>query len=91
MLEVHDLQVAYGQAPALWGVSFELRERELLCVVGPNGAGKTTLINTLAGVLRARAGAHRLRRPRHHRAGRRTASARPASPSCPRGGACSAR
>jgi branched-chain amino acid transport system ATP-binding protein len=56
MLEVRDLQVAYGPAPALWGVSFELRERELLCVVGPNGAGKTTLINTLAGVLRARGG-----------------------------------
>ena len=56
MLEVRDLQVAYGQAPALWGVSFELRPRELLCVVGLNGAGKTTLINTLAGVLRARGG-----------------------------------
>ena len=56
MLEVRDLQVAYGQAPALWGVSFELRARELLCVVGPNGAGKTTLINTLAGMLRAHAG-----------------------------------
>ena len=56
MLEVRDLQVAYGQAPALWGVSFELRERELLCVVGPNGAGKTTLIHTLAGMLRATPG-----------------------------------
>jgi branched-chain amino acid transport system ATP-binding protein len=56
MLEVHDLQVAYGQAPALWGVSFTLRARELLCVVGPNGAGKTTLINALAGVLRSRGG-----------------------------------
>jgi branched-chain amino acid transport system ATP-binding protein len=56
MLEVRDLQVAYGPAPALWGVSFDLRARELLCVVGPNGAGKTTLINTLAGVLRARGG-----------------------------------
>jgi branched-chain amino acid transport system ATP-binding protein len=56
MLEVQDLQVAYGAAPALWGVSLALHERELLCVVGPNGAGKTTLINTLAGVLRARAG-----------------------------------
>jgi len=56
MLEVRDLQVAYGQASALWGVSFELRARELLCIVGPNGAGKTTLINTLAGVLRAQAG-----------------------------------
>jgi branched-chain amino acid transport system ATP-binding protein len=56
MLEVHDMQVAYGQARALWGVSLQLRERELLCVVGPNGAGKTTLINTLAGMLRARSG-----------------------------------
>ncbi len=56
MLEVTDLQVAYGQAQALWGVSFSLRPGELLCVVGPNGAGKTTLINTLAGVLRARSG-----------------------------------
>jgi len=56
MLEVRDLQVAYGAAPALWGVTFELRPGELLCIVGPNGAGKTTLINTLAGVLRATPG-----------------------------------
>jgi len=56
MLEVRDLHVAYGQAPALWGLSLELRPRELLCVVGPNGAGKTTLINTLAGIHRARSG-----------------------------------
>ena len=56
MLEVQDLQVAYGAAPALWGVTLELRTGELLCVVGPNSAGKTTLINTLAGILRARAG-----------------------------------
>jgi branched-chain amino acid transport system ATP-binding protein len=56
MLEVRDLQVAYGPAPALWGVTLDLRPGELLCVVGPNGAGKTTLINTLAGILRARAG-----------------------------------
>ena len=56
MLEVRDLQVAYGAAPALWGVSLEVRRGELLCVVGPNGAGKTTLINTRAGMLHARAG-----------------------------------
>lgn len=56
MLEVRDLQVAYGAANALWGVSLELRRGELLCVVGPNGAGKTTLIATLAGMLRARSG-----------------------------------
>ncbi|HET9207061.1 MAG TPA: ABC transporter ATP-binding protein [Burkholderiaceae bacterium] len=56
MLEVQDLQVAYGAAPALWGVSLRLQAGELLSVVGPNGAGKTTLVNTLAGILRARGG-----------------------------------
>ncbi|HSV57414.1 MAG TPA: ABC transporter ATP-binding protein [Variovorax sp.] len=56
MLEVRELEVAYGAARALWGVSLSVRQGELLCVVGPNGAGKTTLINTLAGILRARAG-----------------------------------
>jgi branched-chain amino acid transport system ATP-binding protein len=56
MLEVTELQVAYGAAPALWDVSLDMHAGELLCVVGPNGAGKTTLINTLAGMLRARAG-----------------------------------
>jgi branched-chain amino acid transport system ATP-binding protein len=56
MLEVRDLEVIYGAAPALWGVSLEVRKGELLCVVGPNGAGKTTLINTIAGLLRARSG-----------------------------------
>ena len=56
MLEVRDLQVAYGAAPALWGVSLDVRAGEMVCVVGPNGAGKTTLINALAGILRARGG-----------------------------------
>jgi branched-chain amino acid transport system ATP-binding protein len=56
MLEVRDLHVAYGAAPALWELSLDLRAGELLCVVGPNGAGKTTLINTIAGILRARSG-----------------------------------
>ena len=56
MLEVRDLQVAYGAAPALRGVSLDVHRGELLCVVGPNGAGKTTLINTIAGLQRARGG-----------------------------------
>jgi branched-chain amino acid transport system ATP-binding protein len=56
MLEVRDLQVSYGAAPALWGVSLDVREGEMLCVVGPNGAGKTTLINAIAGILRTRGG-----------------------------------
>jgi branched-chain amino acid transport system ATP-binding protein len=56
MLEVVDLQVNYGPAPALWGVSLHVKAGELVCVVGPNGAGKSTLINVIAGLHRARAG-----------------------------------
>jgi branched-chain amino acid transport system ATP-binding protein len=56
MLEVRDLDVAYGAAPALRDVSLGVRAGEMLAVVGPNGAGKTTLINTLAGILRAERG-----------------------------------
>jgi branched-chain amino acid transport system ATP-binding protein len=56
MLEVQDLKVNYGAAPALWGVSLRVEARELVCVVGPNGAGKSTLINVIAGLHRARSG-----------------------------------
>ena len=56
MLEINDLKVNYGAAPALWGVSLRVEPRELVCVVGPNGAGKSTLINVIAGLHRARAG-----------------------------------
>src|SRR5581483_6778839 len=50
MLEVRNLSVDYGAAPALSRVSLDIGERELVCVLGPNGAGKTTLINALAGL-----------------------------------------
>jgi branched-chain amino acid transport system ATP-binding protein len=56
MLDVRDLRVDYGAAPALWGVSLTIAPGELVCVVGPNGAGKTTLIGALAGLNRARSG-----------------------------------
>jgi len=56
MLEVRDLRVDYGAAPALWGVSLAIAAGELVCVVGPNGAGKTTLINAIAGLNPVRSG-----------------------------------
>jgi branched-chain amino acid transport system ATP-binding protein len=56
MLEIRDLRVCYGAAPALWNVSLAMRAGELACVVGPNGAGKTTLINAIAGLQPVSAG-----------------------------------
>jgi branched-chain amino acid transport system ATP-binding protein len=53
MLELKDIRVNYGAAPALWGVSLHVDAGELVCVVGPNGAGKSTLINAIAGVHKA--------------------------------------
>jgi branched-chain amino acid transport system ATP-binding protein len=56
MLEVANLQVNYGAAPALWDVTIDVEAGELVCVVGPNGAGKSTLINVIAGLHRAKGG-----------------------------------
>src|SRR5713226_2077013 len=50
MLEVRNIRVSYGAAPAISGVSLFVEEKDLVVVVGPNGAGKTTLINALAGL-----------------------------------------
>jgi branched-chain amino acid transport system ATP-binding protein len=56
MLEVHSLATFYGKVQALWDVSLEVRECEIVALVGSNGAGKTTLVNTISGVLRPASG-----------------------------------
>ncbi|GAB1692015.1 urea ABC transporter ATP-binding subunit UrtE [Krasilnikovia sp. M28-CT-15] len=56
MLAVEDLDVAYGRAQALFGVSVQARPGSLVCVMGRNGVGKTTLLKAIMGVLPARAG-----------------------------------
>ena len=56
MLRVEALEVAYGKIQALWGISVEIPEGEIVAVVGANGAGKTTMLKTLSGLLRPMAG-----------------------------------
>jgi branched-chain amino acid transport system ATP-binding protein len=56
LLELQDVEVAYGDLPALRGVSLGVEEGETLSVVGANGAGKTTMLRAISGLLRPRAG-----------------------------------
>src|SRR4030042_634424 len=51
MLAVHDLDAFHGKVQALWGVSLEVQEREIVSLIGANGAGKTTLLDVLSGNL----------------------------------------
>ncbi len=56
MLVVENLDVAYRRTQVLFGVSMEIPDGGLVCVMGRNGVGKTTLLNTVMGVLKASAG-----------------------------------
>jgi branched-chain amino acid transport system ATP-binding protein len=56
MLQVSDIDVAYGDVQVLFGVSLDIREGELVAVIGANGAGKTTLLKTISGILKPQKG-----------------------------------
>ena len=56
LLELSRVEVAYGDLPALRGVSLAVEAGETLSVVGANGAGKTTMLRAISGLLRPRAG-----------------------------------
>ncbi|WP_028843194.1 ABC transporter ATP-binding protein [Pseudothermotoga elfii] len=51
MLEIKDLNVAYGKIPVIWDLSLNI-DSEAVGLFGPNGAGKTTLINCILGLIR---------------------------------------
>ena len=52
MLEVRDLEVAYGKIKAVKGISFDVDEGEVVTLIGTNGAANTTTLRTISGLLR---------------------------------------
>lgn len=52
MIEVRDIHSYYGKSHVLHGVSFELKEGELVCLLGRNGVGKSTTLKSIMGMVR---------------------------------------
>ena len=67
MLEIQEIDAAYGDIRILSGVSISVGAGEIVALLGPNGAGKSTLLNTVAGLLRPRRGTVRFRGEDLHR------------------------
>jgi len=56
MLSVKGVDAYYGHLQALWDVSLEVNEGELVALVGPNGTGKTTTLRVITGLLKPASG-----------------------------------
>ena len=56
MLKITDLEVYYGVIQAIKGISFEVKEGEVIALIGANGAGKTTILHTVRGLIAPKAG-----------------------------------
>jgi branched-chain amino acid transport system ATP-binding protein len=56
LLDIKNLDLFYGDAQVLAGISLQIAAGEIVAVIGANGAGKTTLIRAIAGIERPRAG-----------------------------------
>ncbi|MBJ7450543.1 MAG: ABC transporter ATP-binding protein [Blastococcus sp.] len=56
LLSLDDVSIQFGGLKALDGVSFDVREGEILGLIGPNGAGKTTCFNVMTGVYQPTSG-----------------------------------
>ena len=84
VLEVTDIKKNFGGISAVDGVSFDVREGEILGLIGPNGCGKSTLFNCILGQLTPSGGEVKLdgkvgHGPASRRAQQARASAAPSS------------
>ncbi len=56
MLKLEKVTAYYGDLQALWRISLEVNQGELVALVGPNGAGKTTTLKVITGLMKAATG-----------------------------------
>ena len=56
MLTLDAVSVSYGEVQALWDVSLDVQQGEIIALVGSNGAGKTTTLKTISGLLHPSSG-----------------------------------
>ena len=56
LLSIRDLQVSYGGIEAVKGISFDVREGEIVTLIGANGAGKSSTLRTIVGLVKPRGG-----------------------------------
>jgi branched-chain amino acid transport system ATP-binding protein len=61
ILEAEQIHTYYGTSHILFGISFEVREGESICLLGRNGAGKTTTLRSIIGLTPPRSGKIRFR------------------------------
>jgi len=56
MLEIKELEAGYGKKQVLFGLSMEVRRKEIVALIGPNGAGKSTVLKAVCGLIPIRKG-----------------------------------
>jgi branched-chain amino acid transport system ATP-binding protein len=56
VLSLRQIDVYYGNIQALWQVSLDVKEGEVIAIVGSNGAGKSTILRTTSGLIKPRKG-----------------------------------
>jgi len=56
MLEVRDLQTAYGRSQVLFGVNLEIQAQQVVTLLGRNGMGKTTTVRSIMGIVQPQGG-----------------------------------
>ncbi len=56
MLDVRDLETAYGRSQVLFGINLKVEKAEVVTLLGRNGMGKTTTVRSIMGIARPKAG-----------------------------------